>query len=115
MMMPPYLQYPSGCIQFYGNKKAAPFGAAFLLHIRFHGSDQNIRRHYPVFCRETLGKIVGVEDLCIGREFIVAFPDQNPHLIAADEIELETGIAPLRDMAESTQRDIQIANVENEI
>ena len=37
------------------------------------------------------------------------------YVLLLGENELQTGIAPLRDMAESTQRDIEISNIENEI
>ncbi|MBQ5616780.1 MAG: hypothetical protein IIU90_03385, partial [Bacteroidaceae bacterium] len=42
-------------------------GRCSLLHIGFHSGDEDIAGHHAVFCSEG-GEIVGIEDLCAGRE-----------------------------------------------
>ena len=66
-----------------------------MLHIALDGTDEDIAGHHAVFGCETVGKIIGIEDLCIGRELIIAFPDQNPHLVATHQLEFKAGITVL--------------------
>ena len=64
-----------------------------MLHVRFNCGDENIRRHHPVLGSEALGKIVRIENLGIGWEFVVSLPDQNLYLVIADEIKLIARVA----------------------
>ena len=64
-----------------------------MLHIAFDRTDENITGNNTVFRREAIGKIVRIEDLGIGREFVVAFPDQNSHFVVTYKMKLKTDIA----------------------
>ena len=55
-----------------------------FLHIRLNGRDQNIASYHPVLGGEALGKIIGIENLGIGRKLIIPLPHKNLHLIPAD-------------------------------
>ena len=66
-----------------------------LLHIGPDGADEDVAGDHTVFCGEALGEIVGVQDLGIGGELVVAFPHQDLHLVAAHQVEAVAGVAVL--------------------
>ena len=69
--------------------------ADFFLHIALNGGDQDIACHNSVLGGKAVCEVVGVEHLGIGGEFLVAGPDHDLHLVAADEIKEVACIAML--------------------
>ena len=53
-------------------RKQSALRTAFCLHICFNSRDQDIAGDHTVFCGEAVGKIVGIDHLGIGGEFLIA-------------------------------------------
>ena len=63
-------------------------GMTSFLHIGLDGGNQDIAGHHTVLGGEAIGKIIGVDHLGIGRELVIALPNEDLHMETGHQLEL---------------------------